>query len=101
MKLKVKINDIALKDIIEIKEYIKTENISAIKRFSNELKLTLERLSEFPNIGMKLSKILDIETEYRYLIIKGYIIFYKYDKNNIYIYRIINEKRDYIKILFE
>ena len=101
MKLKVKINEVALRDIKEIKEYIREENINASKRFSNELRKNIDRIIEFPNIGISLSKIIGVETEYRYLICKGYIIFYKYDSSNIYIYRILNDKRDYMKILFE
>lgn len=100
MKRKIKINDIALKDIVEIKEYIRMENINAIKKFTKEIRDTFERLAEFPNIGISLSNIIRLETEYRYIISKGYIIFYKYDSNNIYIYRIISDKRDYMKILF-
>ena len=101
MNIKVKINDVALRDIKEIREYIREENINAIKKFNNELKKNIDRIVEFSNIGIKLSKIINIETEYRYLICKSYIIFYKYDENNIYIYRILSDKRDYMKILFE
>ena len=101
MKRKIKINDIALKDIEEIKEYIRMENVNAIKKFAKEIRATLERVAEFPNIGISLSKIIRVETEYRYLVSKGYIVFYKYDENNVYIYRILSDKRDYMKILFE
>lgn len=101
MKRKIKINDIALKDIEEIKEYIRMENVNAIRKFAKEIRATFERVAEFPNVGISLSKIIRVKTEYRYLISKGYIVFYKYDENNVYIYRILSDKRDYMKILFE
>ena len=60
MKRKIKINDIALKDIEEIKDYIRMENVNAIKKFAKEIRATLKRMAEFPNIGIIFSKIISV-----------------------------------------
>jgi len=101
MKLKIKVNPLAVKDIKEVKEYIREENIIAINKFTQILMDSIENLAEFPELGMELSKKIEIKTDYRYLIIDEYIIFYKFDYKYLYVYRILSSKRDYIKILFE
>jgi len=101
MKLKIKVNPLAINDIKEAKEYIKEENISAINNFSKALISSIENLTEFPELGMELAKKISFKTDYRYLIVAEYIIFYKFDSKYLYVYRILNSKRDYMKILFE
>lgn len=101
MKLKIKINPIAIKDIEEAKEYIREENSSAIDKFSKRINDSLEALSEFPELGIELAKKISVNTNYRYFIVDEYIVFYKFDENYLFVYRILNGKRDYIKILFE
>lgn len=101
MKLKIKINPIAIKDIKDAKEYIKEENISAINNFSKRITDSIETLSEFPELGMELSKKIVLKTEYRYLIVDECIVFYKFNTEYLFVYRILNGKRDYMKILFE
>ena len=101
MKLKIKINPIAIKDIRDAKEYIREENSSTIIKFSKRITDSIESLAEFPELGIELSKKVSVKTNYRYLIVDEYIIFYKFDSSNLFIYRILNGKRDYMKILFD
>ena len=101
MKLKIRINPIVLKDIEDAKEYIKEENNYAISKFSKRITDSIDSLSEFPELGIELAKRIAVKTNYRYLIVDEYIIFYKFDENNLFVYRILNAKRDYMKILFE
>lgn len=100
MKLKIKFNSIAIKDIKEAREYIREENINAINKFIKGLRNIIERLAQFPEMGMKLSNKIEVETDYRYFIFEEYIIFYKFNNDNLFVYRILSSKRDYIKILF-
>ena len=101
MKLKIKVNPLAIIDVKEAKEYLREENINAINNFTKILTSSIENLAEFPELGMELSKKIEVKTDYRYLIIDEYIIFYKFDSKYLYIYRILSSKRDYMKILFE
>ena len=101
MKLKIKVNPLAVSDVKDTKEYIGEENINAINKFTKILTDSIENLAEFPELGMELSKKIEVKTDYRYLIVDEYIIFYKFDCNYLYIYRILSTKRAYMKILFE
>ena len=38
---------------------------------------------------------------YRYLIIKNFIVFYRYENDEVFILRILNSKRDYLNILLK
>lgn len=101
MKLKIKVNPLAVKDIKDAKEYIREENINAINKATKILVDSIENLAEFPELGMELSKKIEVKTDYRYLIVNEYIIFYKFDSKCLYVYIILSSKRDYMKILFE
>jgi len=50
---------------------------------------------------MELSKKIVLKMDYRYLIVDEYIVFYKFNMEYLFVYRILNGKRDYIKVLFE
>lgn len=52
MRLKIKINPIAVEDVKDAKEYIREENITAINKFTQILTSSIENLSEFPELGM-------------------------------------------------
>ena len=101
MKLKIKINSLAIKDIKEVKEYIREENINAINKFTRGIKSIIEELAEFPEMGMKLANKIGLQTDYRYFVFEEYIIFYKFNNDNLFVYRILSSKRDYIKVLFK
>ena len=52
-------------------------------------------------MGASLSSVIDIETDYRYLVCGKYLAFYRVVNDTVYIDRIIHSKRDYISILFD
>ena len=101
MRLKIKINPLAIIDVKMAKEYIREENVNAINKFTQEIERSIENLSEVPELGMELSKKINLKTDYRYLIINEYIVFYKFNSDFLFVYRILSSRRDYIKILFE
>ena len=48
---------------------------------------------------MELSKRIGRETDYRYLISRNYIVFYRIEDDSISVYRIIDARTDYIRTL--
>ena len=99
---KVFISPEAKKDLLEIKEYI-SENLGSSQSAQNTVsKITAKFrvLEEFAGVGTPLSSIIDIETDYRFVICENYLAFYRTEKNAVYIDRIIYKRRDYISILF-
>lgn len=65
-----------------------------------DITAAIRRLETFPYMGMEVSQITGIPTKYRYLFNRNNYVFYRIDKDNIYIIRILNEKQNYIPILF-
>ena len=105
---KVVMSPEARNDLIEIEKYI-TENIGspeAAKNTVNKVIKNIRKLESFAGIGAPLSSIVDITTDYRYLVCENYLAFYRVesefgsDKIAVYIDRILYKKRDYINILF-
>lgn len=56
--------------------------------------------SKAPFIGAPLDSIIDVKTDYRFLVCGNYLIFYKVKHDIISIYRVMNGRRDYCRQLF-
>ena len=100
---KLRINPLARKDFLEIKEYITEEldNSNAAENTLIKIAESYEKLKDFPYMGIELSSKIDVITEYRFLVSGKYIIFYKVDDVYVSIYRILYARRDYARILFD
>ena len=100
--MKLRINPLALQDLLSIKDYITNElgNPEAANNIIVKIIESYEKLNVFPLLGMELSSRIDVVTDYRYLISGSYIIFYKFDHIQVSIYRILYVRRDHLKILF-
>lgn len=60
----------------------------------------IRNLAVFPYMGIELRKCLDMSTEYRSLFYKQNYIFYRIEQDTVWIIRILNEKEDFMRILF-
>ena len=89
-------------DLAGIKEYISEQLGSPIAAINTVTKITkrIRELEQFPEIGAPLSSIIDIVTDYRFLVCANYLAFYRLDENDVYIIRILYGRRDYTAILF-
>ena len=89
-------------DLTEIKRYITEDLNSPIAAINTITKITkkIRNLEQFPEMGAKLSSIIDVITDYRFLVCENYIAFYRTDGDDVYIVRILYGRRDYVKILF-
>ena len=93
----------SLIDLIDIERYI-TEDLASPKAAKNTVKKITRKvclLKDHAELGARLSSIIDIETDYRFLVSGNYISFYRIDGNDIYVIRIIYGGRDYVSILFD
>ena len=59
----------------------------------------VDRLSEYPLSGTPLNVLLEIESEYRFVIFKNYLAFYHLENSAVNIDRVLYEGRDFIKAL--
>jgi toxin ParE1/3/4 len=98
----LKINPIALNDLIGIKEYISVEldnPIAALRTIKNIIS-SYKKLEKFPLMGVNLSTIVDIPTDFRFITSGSYNIFYKVSNRYVQIYRILYAKSDFMGVLF-
>ena len=100
--IKINLSAEARQDLRNIQDYISDEKESpqTALRVIEKILDKMEKLQSLPNSGTLLSPKVNFPTNYRYKRAEGYIIFYRYENNQIFIDRIIHEKRNYISILF-
>lgn len=98
---KLKYTPKALDDLQGIKTYIVRQfGADRAKEIMNEITLTARQLELFPEEGPCLEELIDYPTDYRYLIVKPNYIFYRNEGDTVKIIRILNEKQDFLQILF-
>lgn len=93
----------AQKDLQEIKTYITDELDNPVAAQNTVVKITkaIRRLIDYPNSGAPLSSIIDIKTEYRFLVCENYLAFYRYDDGTVFVTRILYGRRNYMRILLD
>ncbi|RCX21092.1 addiction module RelE/StbE family toxin [Anaerobacterium chartisolvens] len=92
----------AKNDLHEIKTYITEEllNETAALNVVTNITASIRKLSDFPGMGASLSSIVDIETQYRFLVCGHYTAFYHIEGNSVYVDRVLYGRRDFMKVLF-
>lgn len=94
-------SEVALADLDDIWEYITFElmNPDAAVNTVNGIIDAIDRFSEYPLSGTPLNALLDIESDYRFVIYRNYLAFYHLENNAVNIDRVLYEGRDFIKAL--
>lgn len=90
------------KDLHEIHAYIVNElqNTSAAMDVLANITKRSRSLTGFPFIGAPLASVVEVETDYRFIVCGNYTVFYRYDNETIYVIRVLYSRRDFAKILF-
>ena len=90
-------------DLEGIKSYITDEllNETAANKTVSNIIEKVHMLVSFSEIGAPLSSIVDIETNYRYLLCGSYIAFYRYEDDTVFIDRVLYARCNFMQILFE
>ena len=99
---KLLLSPLAQDDLQEIRAYITDEyqNSTAADKIIAQILKKLRILVDFPFMGASLSSVVDVETEYRFLVCGNYTAFYRYEGKTLYIVRLLHCRRDFMKILF-
>ncbi len=95
--MRIIIKPVALKDIEQTVNYIESElsNTQAAKSIQKIIFDGIERLQNNPKLGKVLPG-----SDYRYIIVKNYLVFYRIIDTNITVTRVLDGRTDYIKTLF-
>ena len=98
---KIKYSPDAAYKLKEIKESIsKIYGKDSAKRIVKCITDTVRDLSGKENIGVRVSQLFDVDTDYRYIYVQKNYVFYRIEKENIYIVNIYNERVDFMWKLF-
>lgn len=89
----------ALRDLEEIAEYIALDNPAAARKLVQAVFRKAERLQQYPRSGRKPPEIKD--TTYREVIVGPCRVFYKVDKERIYLLYIMRGERLLRKYLLD
>ena len=67
---------------------------------AKEIVTTVRQLELFPDEGPCLQDLIEYPTDYHYLVVKPNYIFYRIKSDTVRVIRILNEKQDFLHILF-
>jgi len=87
----------ALLDLNEIAEYIALDKVSAAERLVQKVFSSTEHLIQFPKSGRKPPELKN--SRYRELVVPPCRIFYRIDKDIIYILYVMRSERELRKYL--
>ena len=91
----------ALDDLQDIKAYVaKQFGEGKAKACVKEITSTAKQLELFPGEGPRLEDLIECSTDYHYLVIKPNYVFYRVEGDTVRVIRILNEKQDFLQILF-
>lgn len=92
----------ARNDLLQIKESIieKFDDENLAKKILRKMTETVRQLITFPYLGQKLSGITGIYTDYRCLFCEKNYVFYRIEADRVCVIRVLNERQDYMRILF-
>ena len=103
MNYKVKFTDTAKDDLLNIATYIaeQSKDKTIAIRFVNELREKTKQLELFPESGSLPNDRVMRCAEYRFLVHKDYLIFYRFEsrESTSYILAVFNAKRNYTRVL--
>lgn len=100
MRYIIRINPVAITDLQQIKAYIAENNPDAAEKLAGNIYTKIEKLAEFPQMGISLNSRIVIKTDYLFLVCGMYLVFYKIEGKFVSVYRVLNGRRDYLSILF-
>ena len=92
------------RDFYEIQRYLAEdlENPVAASRVISAIMKKIRKLEKFPLLGPSLEVLVPFRTDSRYLVCGKHIAIYEFDseKDQVIIDRVIDGRRDYLRILF-
>lgn len=92
----------ALEDLENIKSNISVSyGVDTARIILKKMTTGIRRLEQSPNSGQNLSRIIDAQTEYWYLFTEKNYVFYLIEENSVRVVRVLNEKQNFMQILFE
>ena len=91
----------ALDDLLYVKVDIENQyGKEKSEEIIGKITKNISNLKTFPNSGVGLEKRWGIVSDYRYVYTQKNYVFYRIEENYIRIIRVLNEREDFMRILF-
>lgn len=91
----------ALDDLQGIKIYVSRQfGEGKAKACAKEIISTAKQLELYPEEGPCLEDLIEYPTDYHYLVVKPNYVFYRVEVDTVRVIRILNEKQDFLQMLF-
>lgn len=92
----------ALTDLQQVKESVieKFNDVELANQILRTIMKSTKNLQIFPGMGMEVRISASDSMGYRYLFVKKNYVFYRIEQDTIRIVRVLNEKQDYMRILY-
>ena len=102
MLFKVNYSPAFLDDLYQIGDYIESQfhNPAAADRITNGIVDATDILAEFPESGARIFLPGGLDSGYRFVTFEDYLAIYQIRMNEVYITRAVNERQDYMRLLF-
>jgi toxin ParE1/3/4 len=91
----------AEQDIEKLFLYIQDDlaNPIAAQNIAQKILQRMQQLTNFPELGVSMVAIDTRLENYRYLIVDNYLVVYRYNRDAIYVIRVLHARSDYVRIL--
>ena len=98
----IEYSEAAIQDLEGIGDYISKTLKSPIAALNtvDRIQDSVDKLADFPMMGSPLSSVVNMDTDYRFLVCRNYLVFYRVQDCCVSIDRILYGKRNYMAILF-
>jgi toxin ParE1/3/4 len=83
-------------DMLEIRNYIAADNLSAADRVASELADAIESLIEMPGKGHRRADVKD--PRFRFWTVYSYVVAYWYDDETVTIVRVVHGSRNFRRV---
>jgi len=98
---KIRFTPLSKEDLVKTKKYLKEEfDETTANSVIKKLIDSIRRFEEFPLLGRPLANLIDIPTDYMYFVAEKNYVFYRLEDQSVKIIRILDTRRDYMRILF-
>lgn len=89
----------AERDLEDLFDYIRRDSPSRAAKFLSRIDRTVSRLARFPLSGAVPRDPYLKRKGYRILVVENYLVFYRQEREGVFIYRILHGKRRYEFVL--
>jgi toxin ParE1/3/4 len=98
---KVEYSPKALEDLKHLNDYIISNwGEDVAKNVLRKMMSNVRRLELYPLSGVELGKLIDVQSDYRYIFVEKNYVFYRLEDEKVQVVRVLNEHQEYMIQLF-